>query len=48
MLTPEEVAREATAKARSARARQFVSRPIRHPNFKNVSALQAAELLRSV
>ena len=47
VLSDQELAREATAKARSAKARQFVSRPIRHPNFKNVSALQAAELLRS-
>ena len=46
MRSPEEIAREALAKARSARSRALVHRPIRHPCFKNVSALQAAELLR--
>jgi hypothetical protein len=46
MRSPEEIAREALAKARSARSRQLVHRPIRHPCFKNVTALQAAKLLR--
>lgn len=46
MLSQEEIAREAKAKAHSSRTKQFVSRPIRHPQYKNVSGVQAAELLR--
>jgi transcription elongation factor SPT6 len=44
--TEKEKAEEQVARARARRAASFVKRPIRHPYFKNVSPLQATELLR--
>lgn len=46
MLSEHEKALKAVEKSKAARARAFVSRPIRHPTFKNVNALKATELLK--
>lgn len=46
VLSEAEKAQRAVAEAKAQRSRQIVSRPIRHPYFKNVNAPQATELLK--
>jgi len=46
VLSEEELrAARLAARAAAAKAKTFVARPIRHPNFRNVSAEEAVELL---
>ncbi len=45
VLTEAEKGMKKIAEARAQRQRQIIHRPIRHPYFKNVSTLQATELL---
>ncbi len=46
ILTREERQKARDEKKRALKSRQLIHRPIRHPYFKNLSALQTAEALR--
>jgi len=46
ILTREEHDKALAEKRRATKGRQLIHRPIRHPYFKNLTALQTAEALR--